>query len=179
MCAIRVWYRLFLMVALLVNFSGCRGTTEEGGQETSPSFSPVRAILSVLSLIRPEQPDTVKTMEEHADLFAAQKRDDLAEKHYRLALTIRESAWGKEHANVLPGLDKLIHFYTLRERYAAAAALAQDALVLHEKLVGEKHPDLIPRLQAYASILHHMQRTTDAKALEGRAQTIQRQGKTN
>ena len=68
------------------------------------------------------------TLDNLADVYRAQQRDDEAEGLYRQALEIRSQILGPQHQRVAVGLDNLARFYTDQGSYATAEPLYWRAL---------------------------------------------------
>ena len=164
--------RWLLLILLLLGVLACHNSTESN---TTPQASKtfMQRVQALIALIRPAVPNTTANLERLAKGFEADGRQALAEKHYRLALTIRESAWGDEHPNVVPSLEALAAYYTTQGRYADAETLWQRALAIKEKTLTPHHPDVAATLTKYAVLLHKMGRESEALSLEQRAQAIQ------
>jgi tetratricopeptide (TPR) repeat protein len=163
------WLSLSL---LLLSVLACHSNTEPNAAPPA-SKTLIQRVQALIALIRPAIPNTAANLERLAKGFEADGRQALAEKHYRLALTIRESAWGDEHPNVVPSLEALAAYYTTQGRYTDAEALWQRALAIKEKTLSPHHPDVATTLAKYAVLLHKMGREREALALEQRAQAIQ------
>lgn len=173
----RRWIHEVVIGCLMLGVVGCSGGSDQDQKSTHTSGGggPLKMLLSILEFIRPEQPDTVKSLETQAAAFAAQKRYELAEKHYRQALLIRERAWGEQSQHVAPGLDQLAAFLIARGQYADAEALLQRALAIREQALGARHPDVATNLDSYAAFLRQQQREAEAIPLEERARAIRSQ----
>lgn len=170
----RRWIYGVVLGCLMLGVVGCGGGSgqDQKSTHTSGGFSPLKMLLSILEIIRPEQPDTVKSLETQAAAFAAQQRYELAEKHYRQALLIREKAWGEQSQHVAPGLDQLATFLIARGQYAEAEAFLQRALAIRERALGARHPDVATNLDSYAAFLRQQHREAEAAPLEERARAI-------
>lgn len=171
------WIHGAVIGCLMLGVAGCSGGSDQdpSATRTSGAFSPLKMLLSIVELIRPEQPDTVNSLETQAASFAAQQRYELAEKHYQQALLIREKAWGEQSQHVTPGLDRLAAFYVARGQYAEAEPLVQRALAIREHVLGAQHPDVAMSLEKYAAFLRQQHREAEAVPLEERAKAIRSQ----
>ena len=152
---------------------GCqRPSNSEQPVKKSPLL-PLKWLIAVISMVRPAVPDTAAKLTAQAAQFQTQGRMALAEKHYRLALNILESAWGGEHPKVAPGLDTLATYYITQGDYAKAEPMLQRTLAIRDKDQTAPHPDLAATLAKYADLLRKLGRVQEALPLEQRAQALQ------
>ena len=168
----RIILRWIALSLMLLSVLACHSSTEPNAAPQKPKTL-IQRVQALIALVRPAVPNTTASLEALAKGFEADGRQALAEKHYRLALTIRERAWGDDHPNVVPGLEAMAAYYTTQGRYADAEALWQRALAIKEKTLSPHHPDVAATLAKYAVLLHKMGREQEALSLEQRAQTIQ------
>jgi tetratricopeptide (TPR) repeat protein len=166
---LRQWMLLSL---ILLSLFGCKSSTAPDQPPQKFKFPPLEWAKALAALIKPAIPNTVVTLEEQAQRFQGKGRLDLAEKQYRLALTIRESGWGAQHLNVVHSLDVLATYYMSQGRYAEAEPLLQRSLAIKEKELTQQHPDVADTLEQYAELLRKTGRDTEAMPLAQRAQTI-------
>lgn len=168
--------RYIVLSLIIISVAGCsKSETESSAPSTLSVKTVMKFILTLLAPIRPEQPNTIASLEKYGEHFDKQGKYDLAEKHYRQALTIRRTGWGEAHANVVPGLETLASFYTSHGKYTEAEPLFHQALALREKLIGVDHPDIALTLEPYAVFLRKMQRDAEAIAVERRVQVLRAQ----
>lgn len=167
----RVIIRWLSLGLMLLSILACSNSTDP--QQTSPPRKTlIQHVQALVALIRPATPNTSAELEAQANLFATDGRHDLAEKHYRLALTIKESAWGAAHLKAVPSLEALAAYYTTQKRYANAEPLWRRALTIKDKTLGPHHPDVATTLSKYAAFLRKTGRDGEAFSLEQRAQAI-------
>jgi hypothetical protein len=89
-----------------------------------------------MSVLRPPPPDTIAQIDTLAKTFQTQGQFALAEQHARQALILRQDAWGPEHLQVAPGLDRLADVYRSQGKSTEAEALVQRALAIRAKHSG-------------------------------------------
>jgi tetratricopeptide (TPR) repeat protein len=97
-----------------------------------------------------------------------------AEAHFRRALQVYEASipGGAQVARVLYHLATLCH---AKKEYTEAESLYQRCIVLTQRALGESHPKLAKRLEAYAHLLKHTKREDRAAQMLARATTIRAQ----
>ena len=169
----RLLVRWVAVLLLGGSILGCQNpaNSEQPVKKSAPL--PLKWLRAAIAFVKPAIPDTAATLTEQATRFATQGRTELAEKHYRLALTIRESAWGGDHPKIAPSLDALATYYITREDYAKAEPLLQRAQAIYEKAEPLQSPDLAATLTKYADLLRKMGRVQEALPLEQRVQAMQ------
>jgi len=89
----------------------------------------------------PDDPRLPQSLTALATLYDGQTRFDEAETLLKRALTLRERALGRGHADVAITLAALARHYRDRGRLSEAAALYRQALTMLEKTLGPEHPE--------------------------------------
>jgi hypothetical protein len=77
-----------------------------------------------------------------------------------------------EHLDVAINLSDLAHLYFMRGKYAEAAILFKQSFAIGEKVLGPERAELAGWLKDYAAVLHKVDRSAEATALEDRAEAI-------
>lgn len=88
------------------------------------------------------------------------------------ALHIRLKAFGSEHFHVAHTLFALARLYSDQDMYEKAEPLFLESLRIREHFWQPNHPDIALSLEQYAQLLRKTNRTSEAEALEARAQAI-------
>src|SRR5262245_48019734 len=172
MHAKRLLKHWLLLSLILLSMLGCKSNTESDEPPQKFKFPPLVWAKALVALIKPTIPDTATTLEKQALKFQSKGRLELAEKHYRQALIIREQGWGADHLYVTPGLDLLVAYYTTQGKYAEAIPFVKRALEIRERWLGPLHPDVATTLDKYAELLRQTEHTAEAVPYEQRAQAI-------
>jgi tetratricopeptide (TPR) repeat protein len=105
--------------------------------------------------------------------YAGEGKYDEAESVLQHALAILEKTWPDGHFVVADCLHEMAEVERLRRRYANAELLYQRAIAVYEKCGLAGSSGLAVALQQYARLLR-TGRTDEAKALEKRAQELQK-----
>jgi tetratricopeptide (TPR) repeat protein len=167
------WLQHWVLLSLiLLSMLGCQGSIPPDQPPKKYKFPPLVWAKALVDLIKPAVPDTAAGLEKQALYFQTKGQYDLAEKHYRQALTIRETGWGAEHFNVVPSLEALAAYYTARGQYEQIEPLLRRDLAIREKAQGPQHADVAATLDKYVALLRQTGRTAEAISLEQRAQAI-------
>ena len=170
----RLMARWIVVVLIVGSVLGCQSSSNtEQPANKSVLRLPLKWLRAAVALVKPAIPDTAATLTQQADQFLAQGRLELAEKHYRLALSIREGGWGGDHPKVAPSLDALATYYITQGDYAKAEPLLQRSMAIREKAKELPTPDFAKTLTTYAGLLRKVGRAQEALPLEQRAQALQ------
>jgi tetratricopeptide (TPR) repeat protein len=104
-------------------------------------------------------------------VYKRQRKLRKAETCFRRALQIYEvTAPGSvQYARTLYHLATLYH---AKKEYTEAESLYQRCIVLTQRTLGESHPKLAKRLEAYARLLRHTNRDERAAQMKARATAI-------
>jgi tetratricopeptide (TPR) repeat protein len=109
-------------------------------------------------VLGPEHPDTAQTLNNLANLYRKQGKDDEAEALYQRALAIREKVLGPEYTSTASTLNNLGFLYSERGKYDEAEPLYQRALAIYEKVLGPEHPDTVRVKENYTNLLQQIKR---------------------
>jgi tetratricopeptide (TPR) repeat protein len=90
---------------------------------------------------------------------------DAAERNYREALTIREAALGKDHADVGQSCNNLAELYRVLGRYAEAEPLHQRARAIRARQFGPEHPEVAQTLNNLGVLYASQGRYEEAEPL--------------
>lgn len=131
-----------------------------------------RAIVIREQTLGPNHPELTKSLNQLAILYRSQGKYNEAEPYYLRALEICKKELTPNHiltAGILLGMGNL---YTLQEKYEQAEPLFERVLTIYEYLQRTEHPLMAAILGDYANLLRKTNRTSEATALEARAQAI-------
>jgi CHAT domain-containing protein/Tfp pilus assembly protein PilF len=117
----------------------------------------------------PEHPDTGRSHNNLATLYAEVRDYAKAEPLFQRALQISEKGFGPEHPNTATCLDNLGELYDNIADYAKAESFYQRALQISEKTLGPEHPDTGPRLNILARLYGQLGDYAKAERLFQRA----------
>jgi tetratricopeptide (TPR) repeat protein len=95
-----------------------------------------------------------------------------AEAAYRRALVIRESLYGKNHADLIATVDGLAYAVFGQKKYDEAEPIYQRLVELWESSVGEDHPMLAMALDKIVIFYADQKKYEQAKAAADRATAI-------
>ena len=105
------------------------------------------------------------------ELYTQLQRYAEADRFYRRALAILDSALGPDHAEIAVALLSMAEGYCVQKRYDEAEPLFLRALAISEKTLGSGHPLVGRTLANYARLLRATKRKSEAGQLEQRAPT--------
>lgn len=162
----RIMTRWIACCLMALSVLGCQNRAETGDSTKPRPAFPLGWLQAAISLLRPAPIDTAARLAERAGAFQAQGQYALAEKHYRLALAIRENAWGAEHPNVVTSLEALATHYMSQGNYTDAEPLLTRALAIRTNAPTPQQPARSTTLTQYAELLRQTGRTREALALE-------------
>jgi tetratricopeptide (TPR) repeat protein len=92
-------------------------------------------------VLGPEHPNTLRSLNNLANLYRNQGQYEQAEPLYQRALEARERVLGPEHPDTLGSLNNLANLYADQGQYEQAEPLYQRALEAYERVLGPEHPD--------------------------------------
>ncbi|HET9572980.1 MAG TPA: alpha/beta hydrolase [Methyloceanibacter sp.] len=121
------------------------------------------------------QPDFVPPLLLLAQLYASQARPADAEKLFKQAVAIRETALGTDNLLVADALVQLAAFYQAQGRYQEAEALLKRAVSIREKAFGPDSPEIVGSLEALAGLYEAAGRKPEADELWVTIHAIQKQ----
>jgi tetratricopeptide (TPR) repeat protein len=120
----------------------------------------------------PDHPDVATSLNNLAALYHSQGQYAKAEPLYQQALAIWKKSLGPDHPNVARSLNNLAALYDSQGQYAKAEPLYQQSLAILEKALPADHPNLATGMDNYAACLEKLNRNTEAKSWQARAQAI-------
>jgi tetratricopeptide (TPR) repeat protein len=138
--------------------------------EAEPVYRRVIAMRE--TLLGPEHPDTVQTLNALAVVYHHQGRYSEAEPLYHRVLTTREKVLGPEHPDTAQTLNNLAGLYHQQGLYAEAEPLYYRCLALRERALGSEHPDTAQSAHNLALLRQNQGRHTEAEQLYRRALSI-------
>jgi tetratricopeptide (TPR) repeat protein len=100
------------------------------------------------------------------------RRYDKAEEAYRRALVIRETLYGKQHADLLATIDGLAYALFGQKKYDEAEPLYQRLIPLWVESVGAEHPMIAIALDKVAAFYADQKKYDQAKEAADRANAI-------
>jgi serine/threonine protein kinase/tetratricopeptide (TPR) repeat protein len=124
-------------------------------------------------VLGPDHPDTSHSLEGLARLHLYEGRYEKAEALFRRAVTIVEKAIGPNSVDMAGSLDGLGEVCSRQGRLAEAEDYFKRSLAIREEALEPDHPLVAETLKSYAALLHEMDRSQEARALEARAERIQ------
>src|SRR5205085_531330 len=92
------------------------------------------------SILGPKDPAIPDDLLIYVNLCRRMKDYDQAEDAYRHALVIRETLYGKTHADLISTVDGLAYAIFGQKKYDAAEPIYQRLIALWEESVGKDHP---------------------------------------
>jgi tetratricopeptide (TPR) repeat protein len=137
------------------------------------SYSPVSRGDAVLIMLPeqdslrmlPDLPRTAGMLNKLAVLYHSQAKYAAAEKLYRQALQLTESAAGDKRREMSSILHNLANLYRDQQRYMDAEPLYLKSLTLAEKALGKNHPKVWVRLNNLADVYRAQGRESEVKPL--------------
>ena len=104
---------------------------------------------------------TATTLDNLANLYKNQGKDEEALPLYQRALAIREKALGPEHPETARTLNNLANLYSVQGKDEEALPLYQRALAIREKIFGLDHPFTKSTRDNYTNLLQKMEQKTE------------------
>jgi tetratricopeptide (TPR) repeat protein len=110
----------------------------------------------------------------HALGSLCSQRNDFkeAETHFLRAISIRESTFGPDNAELVNSLNNLSETNHAQGNYAEAESLLQRSLAILEKALGPEHPNVAASLGNYAALLSKSGQADEEAEMEARAEAI-------
>jgi CHAT domain-containing protein/tetratricopeptide (TPR) repeat protein len=115
-------------------------------------------------VLRPRHPYTL-SLENLAQIYAAQGRYGDAEPLLRDALRVRREVLGPRHPDTLTSLNNLAELYVAQGRYGDAEPLLQEALQARREVLGPRHPGTLTSLSSIAVLYYSQGRYVEAEPL--------------
>lgn len=120
-----------------------------------------------------DQPDFAAPLLLLAQLYAAQARPADAERLFKNAIAIRETALSADNLLVADAVVQLGYFYQAQSRYPEAEGAFKRALAIREKAFGPDRPEIVDSLEALAGLYEATGRKAEGDQLWARVHTIQ------
>jgi tetratricopeptide (TPR) repeat protein/tRNA A-37 threonylcarbamoyl transferase component Bud32 len=116
-------------------------------------------------LLGHDDPDTLSTLNNLADLYQRLSRYDEAEALYKQVLEARRRTRGAGHHDTLTSMNDLATLYDARGRYGEAEALYKQALDALRDTQAPDHPDALITMGNLAGLYQERGRLDEAEAL--------------
>ena len=100
-----------------------------------------------------EHPDTLRSMNNLAEVLRSECKYKEAEEMHGRALALRERVLGKEHPNTLTSVYCLTYLLHYKKRYKDAEVFYHRAYAGYRKTLGEKHPTTAACSRHYSLML--------------------------
>ncbi len=113
----------------------------------------------------PDHPDTLKSMNNLANSYAALGRHAEALKLREETLALMKAKLGPDHPDTLAGMNSLAESYAALGRHAEALKLHEETLALMKAKLGPDHPDTLKGMHNLANSYSHLGRHADALKL--------------
>ncbi len=113
----------------------------------------------------PDDPDTLKSMDNLASSYNALGRHAEALKLHEQALTLMKSNLGPDHLNTLQTMNNLATSYYSLGRHAEALKLQEETLTLRKSKLGPDHPDTLASMNNLAASYYSLGRHAEALKL--------------
>ena len=131
------------------------------------------AALALAEQEGPAGPHLGETLHDFGSFLFWRDRLDEAAAHLQRAVSVREAAFGSEHADVTHSLNNLAEVYWAQNRQAEALPLLERALAITEASDQPDENQLGVSLNSLASLYEHLGRFDDAEGLYRRALKIE------
>src|SRR5439155_17289435 len=115
-------------------------------------------------LVGPLQPALFASLDRPSALYISIRSYDQAEEAYRHALVIRETLYGKTHADLIATVDGLAYAMFGQKKYDAAEPIYQRLIALWEESVGKDHPMVAVALDKVAVFYAEQKKLDEARA---------------
>jgi hypothetical protein len=123
-----------------------------------------------LRQLGPEHPDTLRSMTNLANCYAAQNRQPEALPMLEETLATRKRVLGPDHPDTLESMTNLADSYAKLNRHAEAIKLLEETLAAQKRVLGSDHPETLKCMgnlaNSYAALNRH------AEALQLREHTL-------
>jgi tetratricopeptide (TPR) repeat protein len=100
-----------------------------------------------------EHPDTLRSMNNLANVLGDQGKYEQAEEIYRQTLRLNETVLGKEHPDTLASMNNLAIVLREQGKYEQAEEMHRQTLKLSETVLGKEHPDTLGSMNNLANVL--------------------------
>ncbi len=116
-----------------------------------------------------ENPSTLTSMNNLAEVLSSQGKYDEAEEMHRQALALRETVLGKEHPDTLGSMNNLAGVLSSQGKYDEAEEMHRQALALRETVLGKEHPDTLGSMNNLALVLSRQGKYKEAEEMHRQA----------
>jgi len=125
----------------------------------------VRALQTQRRLQGNDNPETLKTVNQLANLFWYQGKLQDAEPLYVEVVERRRNMLGEEHADTLKANFDLGSLYALQKRWADAERVTSHTLAIQQRVLGREHPDTVDSMGNLQAIYYDQRRYADAEKI--------------
>ena len=122
----------------------------------------------------PDDPDTLKSMDNLASSYDAVGRPAEALKLHLQALALMKANLGPDHLNTLQTMNNLATSYYSMGRLAQSLKLQEETLTLRKSKLGPDHPDTLASMSNLAASYYSLGRHAEALKLYEETLTLQR-----
>lgn len=120
----------------------------------------------------PEHPNTAKSLNNIAQIYAAMGCGEAAERLFLSSISINEKALGRAHPDLAPALGNLASLYSSAGRYGEAERLLRRLVKIREKEAGRNDPRLAESLVSLGKSLENVEKYGEAAEAYERALQI-------
>jgi tetratricopeptide (TPR) repeat protein len=117
-------------------------------------------------------PSLIPDLDRLGELYITVRAYDKAEDAYRHVLVIRETLYGKTHADLISTVDGLAYAIFGQKKYEAAEPIYQRLISLWEESVGKDHPMVAVALDKVAVFYADQKKFDQARAALERSTAI-------
>jgi eukaryotic-like serine/threonine-protein kinase len=125
-------------------------------------------------VLGPEHLDTMKSMNNLANIYDDEGKYAQAEALHGQILKIRRRVLGPEHPDTLKSIDNLANVYDAEGKYAQAEALHSQALEIERRVLGPEHPETVKSMSNLALVYEREGKYAQAETLDNQTLEIQR-----
>ena len=124
-----------------------------------------RARQTQMRLLGPDNPETLTTTNQLANLYWHQRKLNEAEPIYLDVIERRRRVLGDEHPDTLKTRFDLASLYSVQERWNEAERLNLTTLDKQRRVLGAEHPDTVASMNNLQYMYHGQQRYSDAEPI--------------
>jgi eukaryotic-like serine/threonine-protein kinase len=114
----------------------------------------------------PEDPETLRAMNNLAKMYLRQERFGEAEELYRETLNARRRVLGSDHPDTLTSMNSLTIMYARQGRYDEAEKLFHETLEARRRILGPEHPDTLNAMANLANVYSAQGRIEKSEELD-------------
>ena len=119
-----------------------------------------------------DDPDTIETMSDIADVLNGKEQYDKAELLYKKVLEKRIAVLGEDDPDTIETMNDLATVLDLQEKYDESLLLYRKVMAKNIELFGEDDPDTIESIYNVASTLVPLEKYNEAKKFAEKAYTL-------